>query len=109
MLCQIIEEIINYHGYTIKRIARETGLSVKTIQLIKAGKNVKTRSKTTHKLFSLYFTLQYRKSLRHDVLLSYFYLSPKNNYYIEDVSKKSYYNLSDIINKNPIANLINLI
>lgn len=106
MLCQIIEEIINYHGYTIKRIAKETGLSVKTIQLIKAGKIVKTRSKTTHKLFSLYFALQYRKSLRNDVFSGYFYLNPKNNYYIEDLNKSSYYSIR---NKNLIANLINLI
>lgn len=59
MLYQIIDEIMNYYGYTVKGIARETGLSVKTIQLIKARKTCNARSQTTHKLFYLYFYLQY--------------------------------------------------
>lgn len=86
MLHQIIEEIIYYHGYTIKGIAKEAGLSTKTIYAIKAKKIVETRNKTTNKLLSLYFSLQYQKTSRGGKSKNYFYPSSSktNKYYIED-------------------------
>jgi len=72
MLHQIVEDILNKHGYSIKCIAKETGLSEKTIRLIKAKKIYHPRGQTTLKLLNLYFALQHRKSLLDDKSVDYF-------------------------------------
>jgi hypothetical protein len=83
MLHQIVEDIIKNHGHTIKCIAKETGLSEKTIRLIYSKKISNPRSKTTLRLLNLYFALQYRKSLLDKESLDYF-----NQCYQEILSRK---------------------
>lgn len=85
MLQQIAKDIIKNHGYTIKRIAKETGLSEKTIRLINAKKVNNPRSQTTLKLLNLYFSLQHRKSLFDKNSVNYF-----NRCYQKFLSQKKF-------------------
>jgi len=55
MLYQIIEDIIKNYKYTTKSIANETGLSEKTIYLLKSQKIKTPRNQTTIKIMNLYF------------------------------------------------------
>ena len=63
-LKQLIEDILRNRScdYTIRRIAKETGLAESTIKRIKSGQIKEPRHKTAILLLSLYFTIQQRKN-----------------------------------------------
>jgi hypothetical protein len=98
MLHQILEDIIKNYRYTIKRIAKHTGLSEKTIRLIKSKKINHPRNQTTLKLLNLYFALQYRKTLLDQKSLAYF-----DNYYLNTLKQQNKHGSSKLKIEEPSA------
>ena len=56
----LIEEILK-NNYSVKQIAKETGLSTSTIRQIESGKTKEPHSETAIRIISLYFALKHKQ------------------------------------------------